>query len=50
MTGTQAELQWCFPTDQHLASWAAMCPGNRENAGKRQSGRTNHGNRWLRTA
>lgn len=37
-----------FPTDQHLASWAAMCPGNRESAGKRQSGRTNHGNRWLR--
>jgi transposase len=39
-----------FPTDQHLASWAAVCPGNRESAGKRQSGRTNHGNRWLRTA
>jgi transposase len=39
-----------FPTDQHLASWAAMCPGNRESAGKRQSGHTNHGNPWLRTA
>ena len=39
-----------FPTDQHLASWAAMCPGNRQSAGKRQSGHTNHGNRWLRTA
>ena len=39
-----------FPTDQHLASWAAMCPGNRESAGKRQSGHTRHGNRWLRTA
>lgn len=39
-----------FPTDQHLASWAAVCPGNRESAGKRQSGRTNHGNRWLRAA
>jgi transposase len=39
-----------FPTDQHLASWAAMCPGNRESAGKRRSGHTNHGNRWLRTA
>jgi transposase len=39
-----------FPTDQHLASWAAMCPGNRESAGKRKSGHTNHGNRWLRTA
>ena len=39
-----------FPTDQHLASWAAMCPGNRESAGKRHSGRTSHGNRWLRAA
>ena len=39
-----------FPTDQHLALWAAMCPGNRECAGKRKSGHTNHGNRWLRTA
>ena len=39
-----------FPTDQHLASWAAICPGNRESAGKRKSGHTNHGNRWLRTA
>jgi transposase len=39
-----------FPTAQHLASWAAMCPGNRESAGKRQSGHTNHGNSWLRTA
>lgn len=39
-----------FPTAQHLASWTAVCPGNRESAGKRQSGRTNHGNRWLRVA
>jgi transposase len=39
-----------FPTDQHLASWAAMCPGNRQSGGKRKSGHTNHGNRWLRTA
>lgn len=39
-----------FPSDQHLASWAAMCPGNRESGGKRRSGHTNHGNRWLRTA
>jgi len=36
-----------FPTDQHLAAWASMCPGNRESAGKRQSGRTHHGNRLL---
>ncbi len=39
-----------FATDQHLASLAAMCPGNHESAGKRRSGRTNHGNRWLRAA
>ena len=39
-----------FPSHEHLASWAAMCPGNRESAGKRKSGHTNHGNRWLRTA
>jgi transposase len=31
-----------------LASWAGMCPGNRESAGKRRSGRTTKGNRWLR--
>jgi len=37
-----------FPTAGHLASWAGMCPGNHESAGKRKSGRTTHGNRWLR--
>jgi len=37
-----------FPTAKHLASWAAMCPGNHESAGKRKSGKTRHGNRWLR--
>ncbi len=37
-----------FPTDQHLACWTSICPGNRESAGKRQSGRTHHGSRWLR--
>jgi len=37
-----------FPTDGHLASWAGMSPGNNESAGKRRSGRTTHGNRWLR--
>ncbi|HRZ58438.1 MAG TPA: IS110 family transposase [Candidatus Paceibacterota bacterium] len=37
-----------FPTDQHLASWAALCPGNHESAGKRKSGRTRDGNKWLR--
>ncbi|MGO9452807.1 MAG: transposase, partial [Candidatus Binataceae bacterium] len=34
----------------HLASWAGMCPGNHESAGKRRSGKTRRGNRWLRTA
>jgi len=39
-----------FPTAAHLASWAGVCPGNNESAGKRKSGRTTHGNRWLRAA
>lgn len=37
-----------FPTAGHLASWAAVCPGNRESAGKQTSGKTCHGNPWLR--
>jgi transposase len=39
-----------FPTAGHLASWAGMCPGNNESAGKHHSGRTRHGSQWLRTA
>jgi len=39
----------CFPTHAHLASWAGMSPGNNESAGKRRSGRTTHGNQWLRS-
>ena len=39
-----------FATPQHLASWAGLCPGNNESAGKRRSGRTAHGNGWLRAA
>ena len=39
-----------FPTSGHLASWAAMCPGNSESAGKRKTGKTGKGNRWLRRA
>lgn len=39
-----------FPTARHLASWAGMCPGNNESAGKRRSGKTTKGSRWLRTA
>jgi transposase len=38
-----------FPTAAHLASWAGMCPGNNESAGKRRSGRTTKGSRWLRS-
>lgn len=38
-----------FPTPAHLASWAGLCPGNHESAGKRKSGRTRHGNAHLRT-
>ena len=38
-----------FPTDAHLCSWAKVCPGNNESAGKRRSGTTGHGNRWLRS-
>jgi transposase len=37
-----------FPTDRHVSSWAGLCPGHHESAGKRRSGRTRHGNRWLR--
>jgi transposase len=38
-----------FPSADHLASWAGMCPGNNESAGQRRSGRTTKGDRWLRT-
>jgi transposase len=39
-----------FPTAAHLASWAGLCPGNDESAGKRRSGKTRKGDPWLRTA
>lgn len=39
-----------FATAGNLASWAGMCPGNKESAGKRLSGRTRHGDTWLKTA
>jgi transposase len=39
-----------FPTAGHLASWAGLCPGNDESAGKRRSGRTRKGSRWLSIA
>ena len=37
-----------FKSAKHLASWAGMCPGNHESAGKRMSGKTNKGSPWLR--
>lgn len=39
-----------FPTSGHLASWAGMCPGNNESAGKRKTGKTRKGDPWLRKA
>jgi transposase len=39
-----------FPTVAHAASWAGLCPGQDESAGKRKSGRTRRGNVWLRRA
>jgi transposase len=38
-----------FPTQKHLASWAGVCPGNQQSAGKRLSRKTTHGNPWLRS-
>jgi transposase len=39
-----------WPSDAHLASWAKICPGNHQSAGKRYSSAIGHGNRWLRSA
>jgi transposase len=39
-----------FPSAGHAASWAGLCPGNNESAGKHRSGKTRKGNRWLRAA
>ncbi len=38
-----------FATAAHLASWARLCPGTHESAGKRRSAGTGTGNNWLRT-
>ncbi len=36
-----------FPTAKHLASWAGLCPGNNKSAGKRRTGKTRNGSKWL---
>jgi transposase len=36
-----------FPTAKELASWAGQCPGNDQSAGRRRSGRTRKGSKWL---
>src|SRR5215813_252802 len=48
-----AEIGWDMsrsPSGKNLASWAGMCPGNNESAGKRRNGKTRKGSRWLRHA
>ncbi len=37
-----------FPSAKHLASWAGVCPGNKQSGGKRLSGKTTKGDVWLR--
>ena len=39
-----------FPDAHHLSSWAGVCPGNEESAGKRKRSKTTQGNHWLRRA
>ena len=39
-----------FPSAEHLCSWAGICSGSNESAGKKKSGKTNKGSRWLRSA
>jgi transposase len=38
-----------FPSVDHLCSWAGICPGSNESAGKRKSGKTTKGSKWLRS-
>jgi transposase len=45
-----ADIAGYFSTDAHLASWAGLCPGNHESAGKRKHGRPRKGNQHLKPA
>jgi transposase len=38
-----------FPSEAHISSWSGLCPGNNESAGKRRSGKTNKGNKHLKS-
>jgi transposase len=42
-----ADVREYFPSAAHLASWAGICPGNHESAGRRSPGRRRHGNKSL---
>jgi transposase len=37
-----------FPSARHLASWAGVCPGNNQSGGRRKSGKSHRGNRWVK--
>jgi transposase len=39
-----------FPSAGHFVSWAAICPGTNQSGRKRRSGKSRHGDSWLRTA
>ncbi len=39
-----------FPSHAHLSSWAGVCPGNNESAGKKKSSKVTHGNKYLKTS
>lgn len=38
-----------FPSAKHLASWAGVCPGNRQSAGKQLRSKPTGGDRWLKS-